>query len=157
MATTCGRCCVTYLFFSYMSGTMIYLILAIFAKTGNIALLVENLHQKQVNNTLIITDEERNAVKNRTTYQYIMAFAFSLALTLILYFSGMRRKKAKTSEINRHKSLDLEYKPDIIYQPENEINTNTNILPIELGQGNNDAIIKNINSVSSIGMLENET
>ena len=149
----CCRCCVTYLFFSYLSGAIIYLILAIFAQTGNVTLLVE--HYKQ-NKNETITDEERKSVKDRTARQYFMAFAISFVLTLILYFFGMRGKKEKINEINRHKSLDLEYKPEILYQPENEINTNTNNLPIELGQENNNQIIKSINTTNSIGMGENE-
>ena len=152
----CARCFVTYLFFSYMSGTIIYLILAIFAQTGNVTLLVEHYKYTTNNDTLEITEAEQSYVKKRTTYQYIMACGISFVLALILYFLGMRGEKEKINEINRHKSLDLEYKPDIIYQPEKEINTNTNNLPIELGQENNNNLIKSINTTNSIGMGENE-
>ena len=151
----CARCCVTYLFFSYMAGTIIYLIIAIFAKMGNVTLLVE--HYKHSKDNEEVTNAERKDVKGRTTYQYIMACAISFVLTLILYFFGMRGKKEKKNIINRHKSLDLDYQPDLINEPEDEINTNTNTknLPIELGQENNN-VIKSINTTTSIGMGENE-
>ena len=68
----------------------------------------------------------------------------------------IREKKEKKVIINETKSQDFEYKPDLIYQPENEINTNNN-LPIELAQGDKE-IIRSINTTDSLGfgMGENE-
>ena len=150
-------CCATYLFFSYISGTIVYLVLAIFATTGNITLLVEHYKYETGNNTeKIVTDIERVNVKSRTFSQYYMACGISLVLSIILYIFLIREKKEKKVIINETKSQDFEYKPDLIYQPENEINTNNN-LPIELAQGNKE-IIRSINTTDSLGfgMGENE-
>ena len=150
-------CCATYLFFSYISGTIVYLVLAIFATTGNITLLVEHYKYETGNNTeKIVTDIERVNVKSRTLSQYYMACGISLVLSIILYIFLIREKKEKKVIINETKSQDFEYKPDLIYQPENEINTNNN-LPIELAQGNKE-IIRSINTTDSLGfgMGENE-
>ena len=150
-------CCATYLFFSYISGTIVYLVLAIFATTGNITLLVEHYKYETGNNTeKIVTDIERVNVKSRTFSQYYMACGISLVLSIILYIFLIREKKEKKVIINETKSQDFEYKPDLIYQPENEINTNNN-LPIELAQGDKE-IIRSINTTDSLGfgMGENE-
>ena len=150
-------CCATYLFFSYISGTIVYLVLAIFATTGNITLLVEHYKYETGNNTeKIVTDIERVNLKSRTFSQYYMACGISLVLSIILYIFLIREKKEKKVIINETKSQDFEYKPDLIYQPENEINTNNN-LPIELAQGDKE-IIRSINTTDSLGfgMGENE-
>ena len=150
-------CCATYLFFSYISGTIVYLVLAIFATTGNITLLVEHYKYETGNNTeKIVTDIERVNVKSRTLSQYYMACGISLVLSIFLYIFLIREKKEKKVIINETKSQDFEYKPDLIYQPENEINTNNN-LPIELAQGDKE-IIRSINTTDSLGfgMGENE-
>ena len=150
-------CCATCLFFSYISGTIVYLVLAIFATTGNITLLVEHYKYETGNNTeKIVTDIERVNVKSRTFSQYYMVCGISLVLSIILYIFLIREKKEKKVIINETKSQDFEYKPDLIYQPENEINTNNN-LPIELAQGDKE-IIRSINTTDSLGfgMGENE-
>ena len=89
-------CCATYLFFSYISGTIVYLVLAIFATTGNIILLVEHYKYETGNNTeKIVTDIERVNVKSRTFSQYYMACGISLVLSIILYIFLIREKKEK--------------------------------------------------------------
>ena len=90
-------CCATYLFFSYISGTIVYLVLAIFATTGNITLLVEHYKYETGNNTeKIVTDIERVNVKSRTFSQYYMAMWYFFSfINNSIYFLDKRKKRKK--------------------------------------------------------------
>ena len=158
-------CCVTYLFFSYASATIIYLILGIFASSGNHVLLIE--HYQYVNNTEL-TEHEQRSVRKRTSLQFYFAFVLSLLSSLILYIFCMREKKDK-SKIDQSQALDMKnkpYQPIILNEPKKNIMNNDNIN----NDNDNDnhfiprnssdkEIIQSINTLSgkiALGMGENE-
>ena len=161
-------CCVTYLFFSYASATIIYLILGIFASSGNVALLIE--HYQFVNNDELTEDERKN-VRKRTSLQFYFAFVLSLLSSLILYIFCMREKKDK-SKIDQSQSLDMKnkpYQPIILNAPQKNImNDGNDIFQRNSSDNGNDfiprnssdnEIIQSINTISGkniLGMGENE-
>ena len=161
-------CCVTYLFFSYASATIIYLILGIFASSGNVALLIE--HYQFVNNDELTEDERKN-VRKRTSLQFYFAFTLSLILSLALYIFCMRGKKDK-SKIDQSQSLDMKnkpYQPIILNAPQKNImNDGNDIFQRNSSDNGNDfiprnsgdnEIIQSINTISGkniLGMGENE-
>ena len=161
-------CCATYLFFSYASATIIYLILGIFASSGNVALLIE--HYQFVNNDELTEDERKN-VRKRTSLQFYFAFTLSLILSLALYIFCMRGKKDK-SKIDQSQSLDMKnkpYQPIILNAPQKNImNDGNDIFQRNSSDNGNDfiprnssdnEIIQSINTISGkdvLGMGENE-
>ena len=145
--------CVNYLFFSYASATVIYLILAIFASTGNVALLVEH-YQLNKDKTDIMPNEPVD-VKSRTYSQYYLGSALSLVISVLLFFFFIRGKDDEASE-SYNKTISLE---NLDIQQQNIMNqTNTGIMnelaqPMESNSDNNN--IQTINTISS-GMGEND-
>ena len=139
--------CATYLFFSYVSATIIYFILGIFASTDNVVLLVEHY---RLNSTNQLEEDERNKVKMRTLLQYYLAYGLSLILSIFIYFFCIRKKTEEKKPISKTLSFDLKnqpYQPIILNQPEEEIKTNN-----DLDNENN-----NLQSINTIrGMGENE-
>ena len=160
-------CCVTYLFFSYASATIIYLILGIFASSGNLALLIE--HYQYVNNDEL-TEVERKSVRKRTSLQFYFAFTLSLLTSLTLYILCMGEKKDK-SKIDQSLSLDMKnkpYQPIILNVPQKNIMNDGNDFQRNINDNGNDfiprnssdnEIIQSINTISGkdvLGMGENE-
>ena len=145
--------CVNYLFFSYAAATVIYLILAIFASTGNIALLVEH-YQLNENKTDIMPNEPVD-VKSRTYSQFYLGSALSLVISILLFIFFIRGKDDEAPE-SYNKTISLE---SLDIQQQNNMNqTNTGIMnelaqPMESNSDNNN--IQTINTISS-GMGEND-
>ena len=145
--------CVNYLFLSYAAATVIYLILAIFASTGNVALLVEH-YQLNENKTDIMPNEPVD-VKSRTYSQYYLGSALSLVVSILLFIFFIRGKDDEASE-SFNKTISLE---SFDIQQQNNMNqTDTGTMnelaqPMESNSDNNN--IQTINTISS-GMGENE-
>ena len=148
--------CVSFLFYSYASGTIVYLLLAIFASTGNLPLLMEHYQYNPVNNTLIKDDE--NKVKTRTLSQYFLASILTLAISVVLYIFCMREKPQDKGLFTQTISMDIRQDNDILNQPDNDQVKG----PIELAQpnsienGSDNNNIQAINTVNSLGMGEAE-
>ena len=106
MAGGCGKCCGAYLFFSYAGATVVYLILGIFANTGNISLLME--HCRKEGDT--ITLKEKEDVKQRTYLQYYSACGLSLILSIILYIFCMAGSSQKETKRMNYQDINLDMK-----------------------------------------------
>ena len=142
--------CLNYLLFSYISATIIYLILGLFASTGNVALLVEHY---QLNSTKTgLKDGELDNVQKRTYSQYFLGASISFVLSIVLFIFFLRDQKKNAEPLFQTSTIDLRQEPDILNQHDNANNG-----PIELGQpiSSDTNAIHTINSVSS-GMGENE-
>ena len=149
-------CCATYLFFSYASATIIYLILGLFASTGNVVLLIENYQYENSND---LKKGEQEKVRKRTSLQFYFAFLLSLFTSLILYVFFIRERKdeSKNEERESFNKKNKPYQPIILDAPEgNIINTNNDLIP---RNDSNNNIIQSINTISDknpFGMKENE-
>ena len=85
--------CFNYLLFSYISATIIYFILGLFASTGNVALLVEHY---QLNSTKTgLKEGELDNVKQRTYSQYYLGASISLVISIVLLIFFLRDQKKK--------------------------------------------------------------
>ena len=124
MLQFCLSCC----FFIYLSGVFIFLILSIFAITGNPALLMENY---QFNSTNQVSDEEAEAVKGRTLKQYLFAAGNSAALAMTLYFLAF--KKCKETDVNNNNNINTVVDNSLhgYNEPNDEI-ISTSKKPVEL-------------------------
>ena len=151
--------CVSFLFYTYVSGTIIYFLLAIFASTGNLPLLMEHYKYDSVNNALI-EDDEKN-VKSRTLSQYFLGSFLTLVISVVLYIFCIREKPQDKGLFTQTISLDMHQDNNILNQPENE----TIRGPIELArpdsiqnENDNNNKIQAINTVNTLdsGMGENE-
>ena len=144
--------CVSFLFYSYFSATIVYLLFGIFASTGNGPLLME--HYKL--NSQSEVDGDENHVKTRTLRQYFLASSLTLVLTIVLYIFFMREKEEVKEPFNQTISLDMHQENNILNRPDND-NVDR---PSELAQPTGTTEIKTINTVSSLegekGMGENE-
>ena len=131
-------CCVTYLFFSYAAASVIYLILGIFAATGNIEVLSKNLIK--VNDSYVEEDEKKN-VKSRTLAQFFFASGISVVIAILLFIFCIIRKPKGATDVNQEKGKIIEENPPNVMQIEeedddddnNNINTKGEI-PIELAK-----------------------
>ena len=129
--------CVSFLFYSYAAATVIYLLLGIFASTGNLPLLME--HYRYDDNNIVFQGDE-NEVQRRTYRQYYLGSSLTLLISVILYIFCMREKPQDKGLFNQTISLDMHKDNNILNQQENEdVNR-----PIELAQ--NEVINNNINN-----------
>ena len=133
-------CCVTYLFFSYAAASVIYLIIGIFAATGNIAVLAENFIK--VNDSYIDPDEKK-AVKPRTLSQYFLASGISVVIAILLFFLCIIRKPKGYTEVNQQREKITEENNQNVMQIEEDEDDNNNIttkgeMPIELAKQTRD-------------------
>ena len=147
--------CATYLFYSYIAATIVYLILGIFANTGNLALLIE--HYQLDGDTQELKKDEPSDVKSRTLGQYYFASALSFSLVIVIFFMYIKEKPKNKNYFNQTISLDLQ-EHDILNQHDND-----NIKPIELAQPEPEiepesSNIKAINTLNDDfgGMVEND-
>ena len=152
--------CVTFLFYSYIAATIVYLIFGIFASTGNAALLIEHYRINSTNQE--IEDGDEKDVKSRTIGQYFFGSCLTLIISILLYIFCMRSKEEIKEPFSQTISMDVHAENNILNQPEN-----ANPVPgLELTQPNDEIItqpneeIKTINTVGSIdsakGMSEKE-
>ena len=141
--------CFNYLLFSYISATIIYFILGLFASTGNVALLVEHY---QLNSTKTgLKEGELDNVQQRTYSQYYLGASISLVISIVLLIFFLRDQKKNTEPLFQTSTINFHQEPDILNQHDNANNG-----PIELAQPSSDSnIIHTINTISS-GMGENE-
>ena len=143
--------CTTFLFFSYASAAIIYFILAIFACSGNVALLTENY---RYNSTQNLEASEEEKVKGRSIGQYFTASILSIIISCLLFFFTIREKpEEKKEELPKTFSLDLQQQDsNIITQTPTSNNNN------EINTQNMDYNINTINTVNSIssGMSEKD-
>ena len=144
--------CVSFLFYSYVAATIVYLIFGIFASTGNAALLIEHYRINSTNQEVENGDEKD--VKSRTIGQYFFGSALTLIISILLYIFFIRKKEETKEPFTQTISMDMHTENNILNQPEN-----TSPLPgLELTQPTEE--IKTINTVGSIdsgkGMTEKE-
>ena len=120
--------CITFLFFSYASASIIYLILGAFAASGNAALLMEHCHRNETN---AIEPSELEGVKSRTIGQYFLAAGISVIISVLLYIFCILRKEKGYTIIYPEQSGE---KINRIEEDDNEDNSinNTGTMPIEL-------------------------
>ena len=144
--------CVSFLFYSYLSATIVYLLFGIFASTGNCPLLMEHY----ILNSQSKVDGDEKDVKTRTLRQYFFASSLTLVLTILLYIFFMRKKEQVKEPFNQTISMEIREENNILNKPDND-NVDR---PIELAQPSVTSEIQTINTVSSIesgkGMGENE-
>ena len=135
--------CINFLFYSYASATVIYLILGLFASSGNIPLLMDNYRYNSSNQEL--EEGEPSNVKNRTLGQYFLASGLTLGISIALYYFYFRDKKENEAQIinqnlniinddnliiqEKKEEIVLPLKDDIINKP--IINNNNNIIDDE--------------------------
>lgn len=132
-----ANCCVTYLFFSYSAASIIYLIVGLFAATGNVAVLIEHL---KMNDTNGLDESEKEDVKSRTLSQYFLASAIAVIISLLLYIFLFVRKKKGYSNIyqdQNNDNINQQYGDNNLLQIEEEDEDNINKsksdnFPIEL-------------------------
>ena len=150
--------CVSFLFYTYVSGTIIFFLLGLFASTGNLPLLMEHYQYNSTNNTLIEDDEDN--VKGRTLSQYFFGSSLTLVISIVLYIFCMREKPQDKGLFTQTISLDMRPDNNILNQPDED----TAKGPIELARpdsiqnendNNNIQAINTVNSLGS-GMGENE-
>ena len=144
--------CVSFLFYSYVAATIVYLIFGIFASTGNAALLIEHYRINSTNQEVENGDEKD--VKSRTIGQYFFGSALTLIISILLYIFFIRKIEETKEPFTQTISMDMHTENNILNQPEN-----TNPLPgLELAQPSEE--IKTINTVGSLdsgkGMTEKE-
>ena len=157
-----ANCCVYYLFYSYAAASLIYLIIGIFAATGNVAVLMEHLKPNTSNATNFIDEEERGAVKSRTLAQYFLASAIAVITSLLLYIFCLIGKskgtpnayqeqiKEDTNKSNINDIMQIEADED-----EDNVNKTGNVtMPIEMAMDNT-KIITNESEAGTEGMKEN--
>ena len=147
MEGACAKCCGTYLFLTYASGTIVFLLLAIFANAGNVALLMEHCHKDGD----IISEEEKGNVQKRTYLQYYFACAISLILSIILYVFCISGNTKIDNKQGYYQEIHLDLKNEQNITPQD-----TNKMPIELAQEKTGSAINSGNSLDSRGMGENE-
>ena len=145
--------CVSFLFYSYIAATIVYLIFGIFASTGNAALLIEHYRMNSADQKPKIGEEKD--VKKRTIGQYFFSSALTLIISILLYIFCMRSKEETKEPFTQTISMDMHIENNILNQPEN---ANPVPGPIELAQPIED--IKAINTIGSFnsekGMTEKE-
>ena len=154
-----ANCCVYYLFYSYAAASLIYLIIGIFAATGNVAVLMEHV---KLNDTNQLEEEERGAVKSRTLAQYFLASAIAVITSLLLYIFCLIGKskgtpntyqeqiKEDTNKSNINDIMQIEADED-----EDNVNKTGNVtMPIEMAMDNT-KIITNESEAGTEGMKEN--
>jgi len=154
-----ANCCVTFLFFSYAAATVIYLVIAGLAMSGNAKVLIA--HSKLENGTALLP-KEREEVKSRTYAQYFLASGCTLVISVLLFFlcifrssKGYRPLNQNINKIIEEKEPKvLDYDDDDDNDNENNINTKSDNLPIELARQTNTNVDSPINEEEDEGMKE---
>ena len=148
--------CVSFLFYSYASATIIYLILAIMASTGNQPLLMEHYHYNEKNE--VIEGDEKE-VKLRTLREYFLGASLTLVISVLLFIFFMREKKQDKGLFNQIINIESPQDINIVNQPENvELSQPQPQPSSSSGLITDDNNIQAINTVNTIGsgMGENE-
>ena len=146
----CLNCCKFYCFFSYAAASIIYFIIAIFASTGNVAVLVEHMIIDN-NSSEEEKKSEKEEVKKRTIIQYFVGSAASLVIALILFiFCILKPGKNKGGEVYQPtiQKIIQGDDPNIIDEIKNNniMNNRTENMPIEMAIDSNNKIISDYSS-----------
>ena len=137
-----ANCCPYFLFYSFISGFFIFLVLGIFALTNNPYVLSENLHLGKDDDPTI-----SGSTKKKIYLQYFCAALFDTIFALLIYiFVIMKKEKEKI--VSNSNSINLHEEPKLI---ENINNDNNNI-----NNRINDTPTHSENIISKEGMSENE-
>ena len=89
--------CIYFFFYLFLSGTILFTILGVFAGSGNPLLLIENSLLDENNKP-----KEESSLKKRVTLQYFIAAFLDLCFSMIfLKFILSSNKSSKNIEINK--------------------------------------------------------
>ena len=127
MLQFCLSCC----FFIYLSGIFIFLILSIFAFTGNPALLMENY----LTESNKVEDGDEKEVKRRTQYQYLFASLSSLVFTIIFYYFAFifLKNDKETNDNDNYNNINIVGNNSFLdYKEYDDGIINTSKKPVEL-------------------------
>ena len=141
--------CLTFLFFCFLSGVFVFIVLGIFTYTNNPFLLVEN---KDKNDDLLF-DEQR---KKKAYLQYFIAALFDCLFGLLIYIIDILLQNR-----NRNRSNQIITKIKTIQEIEISKNKKENEIINSIGTQeniiNNNENIQNINNeIAQKGMTEKE-
>ena len=139
--------CIYFLFYIFLSGSILFTILGVFAGTGNPVVILEN-SQVDENNKL----KEEEGIKKRVTIQYFIAAVLDLVFCFIfLKFIFNESKKDNKNEL-------IQEKNDQILEKENTGNIineeDKNIGEITTNSINNNE--NNSNNINNQGMSEKD-
>ena len=119
--------CIYFFFYLFLSGSILFTILGVFAGFGNPVLIIENT-QKDENNLPI----EEEGIKKRVTIQYFIAAFLDLSFAFIFLFLILRinKKRQIEEEIQEKNNKEKDKKEKNIINNEvkenkDEINTNS--------------------------------
>ena len=139
--------CIYFLFYIFLSGSILFTILGVFAGTGNPVVILEN-SQVDENNKL----KEEEGIKKRVTIQYFIAAVLDLVFCFIfLKFIFNESKKDNKNELIQEKNdqiLEKENTGNII----NEENKNTGEITTNSINNNEN----NSNNINNQGMSEKD-
>ena len=139
--------CIYFLFYIFLSGSILFTILGVFAGTGNPVVILEN-SQVDENNKL----KEEEGIKKRVTIQYFIAAVLDLVFCFIfLKFIFNESKKDNKNELIQEKSdqiLEKENTGNII----NEEDKNTGEITTNSINNNEN----NSNNINNQGMSEKD-
>ena len=112
--------CIYFLFYIFLSGSILFTILGVFAGTGNPVVILEN-SQVDENNKL----KEEEGIKKRVTIQYFIAAVLDLVFCFIfLKFIFNESKKDNKNELIQEKNdqiLEKENTGNIINEEDKNI------------------------------------
>ena len=116
--------CVYFFFYLFLSGTILFTILGLFAGFGNPVLIIENT-QKDQNNSPI----EEEGIKKRVTIQYFIAafldLSFSFVFLLLILNINKKAKIHEEFEEKNYKGKDKNIINNEIKENTDEIKTNS--------------------------------
>ena len=139
--------CIYFLFYIFLSGSILFTILGVFAGTGNPVVILEN-SQVDENNKL----KEEEGIKKRVTIQYFIAAVLDLVFCFIfLKFIFNESKKDNKNELIQEKNdqiLEKENTGNII----NEEDKNTGEITTNSINNNEN----NLNNINNQGMSEKD-
>ena len=139
--------CIYFLFYIFLSGSILFTILGVFAGTGNPVVILEN-SQVDENNEL----KEEEGIKKRVTIQYFIAAVLDLVFCFIfLKFIFNESKKDNKNELIQEKNdqiLEKENTGNII----NEEDKNTGEITTNSINNNEN----NSNNINNQGMSEKD-
>ena len=117
--------CIYFFFYLFLSGSILFTILGLFAGFGNPVVIIENT-QKDQNNSPI----EEEGIKKRVTMQYFIAAFLDLSFTfifLLLIFNINKKSKfnEEIKEKNNKDKIDKNILNNEIKENIDEIKTNS--------------------------------
>ena len=125
--------CFNFSFYLFISGTILFTILGIFAGSGNPVLLIENSLLDKNNEP-----KEEKGLRKRVTLQYFIAAFLDLSFSLIFLYYILKNNKTSTEEIdNKVEEPKEERIQNIKNEEQNELipDINTNSINNEENQG----------------------